>query len=671
MNLFYILFLILFPSISGIITYFVSKKCEKLREVFSIGLTVLEMIIMIVLLVTFKNGPTNYHLDHLCGMGLTFSLNYFNLIYAFMSVFLWLMTIVFSKQYMLKYLHKGRYYLFYLITLSGVMGVFLSGDLMTTFIFFEIMSFSSYPLIIHDEKEESKKAGLTYLSIAVVSGMILLMGLFIVYNQIGTLDFNMIREVMKTQKLSNELFIGGILVLIGFGAKAGMYPLHIWLPKAHAVAPAPASALLSGIMTKTGVYGIIILAANLFYGNQAFGLILLVFAIITMVLGAVLALFSVNLKRTLACSSMSQIGFILTGLAFMVLLKEEGSIAAFGSLLHMINHSFIKLVLFMCAGVVVMNIHALNLNDIQGFGRKKPFLMVMFLLGSLGIMGIPLFNGYVSKTMIHESILEFIKVNELSGGVYVGYKVVEYLFLFSGGLTIAYMTKLFVCLFIEKNKTRQEEFDQMKNYLSPVNKIVFVVSGIMILVIGVLPNVMDIKLLNLTNEFFNVEVISEKINFFSFENLKGALISILIGAAVYFLLVHFVFENKKKQYLDLWPKYLDLEKCIYVPTLKGFYLMLAYLFRTLDLLFDGVVFVFRKTFLRSHAYRYQHLHLAYRIGHLFDRKNSKDPNKYAKKAQSIYDAVFSIQREVNSSFTFALAMICLGIVIIISFILIL
>lgn len=312
MNLFYILFLILFPSISGIITYFVSKKCEKLREVFSIGLTVLEMIIMIVLLVTFKNGPTNYHLDHLCGMGLTFSLNYFNLIYAFMSVFLWLMTIVFSKQYMLKYLHKGRYYLFYLITLSGVMGVFLSGDLMTTFIFFEIMSFSSYPLIIHDEKEESKKAGLTYLSIAVVSGMILLMGLFIVYNQIGTLDFNMIREVMKTQKLSNELFIGGILVLIGFGAKAGMYPLHIWLPKAHAVAPAPASALLSGIMTKTGVYGIIILAANLFYGNQAFGLILLVFAIITMVLGAVLALFSVNLKRTLACSSMSQIGFILT-----------------------------------------------------------------------------------------------------------------------------------------------------------------------------------------------------------------------------------------------------------------------------------------------------------------------------------------------------------------------
>lgn len=670
MDLFLTLFIILFPIIGGIGVYFIGNKVEKVREILAISINAIELVLMIILIILHYNNPVSFTLDKICGLGLSFSLGSFNLIYGFLSVFLWMMTITFSKEYMKHYENKGRYYLFYLITLSGVMGVFLSNDFMTTFIFFELMSFSSYPLIIHDEKEESKKAGLTYLSIAVVSGMILLMGLFIIYSELHTLDFSSIRELSASRELSPTLYAGGILVMLGFGAKAGMYPLHIWLPKAHAVAPAPASSLLSGIMTKTGVFGIIILASNLFYGSYSFGIILLVFALITMVLGAILALFSVNLKRTLACSSMSQIGFILTGIAFMVLLKEEGSLGAFGSLLHMINHSFIKLVLFMCAGVVVMNIHALNLNDIKGFGRKKPFLMICFLIGTLGIMGIPSFNGYISKTMIHEAIVEYIEVKELSGVSLFGFKTVEYLFLFSGGLTIAYMIKLFVCLFIEKNPTRQDEFDSMKNYLSPLNKVVFVISTVMIFVIGILPNVLDIKVLNQTSSFYQVEEIAHRINFFSFENLKGALISISIGLIVYFFIVRLLLQNKKKEYLDLWPKVLDLETLVYVPLLKGLFYIVSFVVRVLDLLMDGIIYILRKTILRSYTYKYEKKSLAYRLGSLFDKKKNPDPHRYANKADQFITAVSNAQSEVGSSFTFALTMLCLGIVIIITFLLV-
>ena len=135
-----------------------------------------------------------------------------------------------------------------------------------------------------------------------------------------------------------------------------------------------------------------------------------VLAAVTMFLGAVLALFSVDLKRTLACSSMSQIGFILTGISMMCLLGEENALAARGTLLHMANHSLIKLCLFMCAGCVYMNVHSLSLNDIRGFGRKKPLLFISFLMGALGIGGIPLWNGYVSKTLIHESIVEYAEI---------------------------------------------------------------------------------------------------------------------------------------------------------------------------------------------------------------------------------------------------------------------
>ena len=163
-------------------------------------------------------------------------------------------------------------------------------------------------------------------------------------------------------------------MLFGFFAKAGAFPLHIWLPKAHPVAPAPASALLSGILTKAGVFGVLILSCRVFLEIESWGIIILIIGVITMLHGAILALCSVDLKRTLACSSVSQIGFILVGIGMSVLLIDENAMAIRGALMHMINHSLIKLCLFMAAGVVFMNVHKLNLNDIRGFGRKKPYI---------------------------------------------------------------------------------------------------------------------------------------------------------------------------------------------------------------------------------------------------------------------------------------------------------
>ena len=132
-------------------------------------------------------------------------------------------------------------------------------------------------------------------------------------------------------------------MLFGFGAKAGMFPLHVWLPKAHPVAPAPASALLSGILTKTGVFGVLVVSAEIFRYDEQWGKLILCLGVITMFGGAFLAVFSIDLKRTLACSSMSQIGFILVGTGMTELLGEENALAVRGTILHMVNHSLIKL----------------------------------------------------------------------------------------------------------------------------------------------------------------------------------------------------------------------------------------------------------------------------------------------------------------------------------------
>ena len=171
----------------------------------------------------------------------------------------------------------------------------------------------------------------------------------------------------------------------------------------------------------------LVLSCQLFRDDPVWGMLILSLGAVTMFLGAVLALFSNNLKKTLACSSMSQIGFILTGIGTMGLLGRENALAGAGVLLHMVNHSLFKLVLFMCAGVVFMNTEALELNRIRGFGRKKPLLHACFLLGAAGIGGIPGLSGYISKTLLHEGIVEAAAEYGLI------LHAAEWIFLLSGG----------------------------------------------------------------------------------------------------------------------------------------------------------------------------------------------------------------------------------------------
>ena len=297
------------------------------------------------------------------------------------------------------------------------------------------------------------------------------------------------------------------------------------------MAPSPASALLSGVLTKVGIYGILMTSLTALAGSRSFGLVVLAAGVITMVLGAVLALFSVNLKRTLACSSMSQIGFILTGVAMNLILtayeSEEAAVTALpGLMLHMVNHSMIKLTLFMAAGVVVMKLHELDLNAIRGYGRNKPFLKAAFALGALGISGVPLFNGYISKTLLHEGIVEgTLECADLAALLHV----VEWIFLISGGITFAYMLKLFISVFVEKNAdpVRQARYDAEPVCMNRLSTAVIFGSSLVMPVLGQ-PAVM----------------------------LRLAAVMTVRKVLI-----------REGRYLNLWPEWLDLENALYRPLL--------------------------------------------------------------------------------------------------------
>ena len=564
-------------------------------------------------------------------MGLNFRMDGFRALYTLVASFMWLMTGLMSKEYFARYHNRTRYYLFNQISLMATLGVFLSDDFYTCFVFFEIMSLSSYPWVAHDENPGAMRAAATYLAIAVFGGMVTLMGLFMLYSRFGPRTFDAL-AVLRGRK---ELILPAALILVGFGAKGGLFPLYVWLPKAHPVAPAPASALLSGVLTKTGVFGMLVVCLRLMLGCAPFGNVMLALGLITMLLGALLALFSTNLKRILACSSMSQIGYITVGVAMAMLLGEEGHVPASGAVMHMVNHSVLKLTLFMAAGVVYMNLHRLELDDIRGFGRGKPLLHAAFLLGALGLSGVPLFNGYLGKTLIHEGILEY--AHEL--GSFGIYNICEWIFLFAAGITTAYMLKIYIALFWQRHPERQSEFDARNGgYMNGRTAFALCASMALIPILGMLPRILEAAR-RLSAEFTGIEGVSG-VRFFSLENLRGGGISLLIGTLVYLLIVRRVlvrngnyiavrFDWNLRTPARLGLRAVDgvcavvdhaLENSFFMEFLPDAATAVA---RAASEAVDGAAQVLRRTALRAssaHEYRRHALYLAFAnvAGHILD-----------------------------------------------------
>ncbi|MBD5544605.1 MAG: sodium:proton antiporter [Lachnospiraceae bacterium] len=593
-------------------------------------------------------------ISEVCGYGLHFSFGGLRTIYVIIAFFMWAVTGVFSLEYMKHYANQKRYYVSFFITFLATVGVFLSADLFTLFIFFEIMSLTSYVWVAYDERKESLRAGETYLAIAVIGGMVMLMGLFLL-QAAGISDTG----------IGNQAFLygAGFCLLIGFLAKAGAFPLHIWLPKAHPVAPAPTSALLSGILTKTGIFGAIWVSVSIFKNNGNYGRGLLVFAVITMVLGGILALNSHNLKEVLACSSVSQIGFILTGLSTVCILGEEGALAVKGTILHMVNHSLFKLVLFLVAGVVFMNLHKLDLNEIQGFGRKKPLLQFIYLMGALGIGGIPLFSGYISKTLLHEGLVE------------AGIVWAEWLFLLSGGITVAYMAKVYVILFVEKNKdqTVQKSYDKLAGvYMNKKSAAVLTVSACLLPLFGVLPGLTLDRIGNYGMGFFGMEPMKEVPEYFSLENLKGGFISIGIGIVIFVLAR--VLYKKQQGYGSFLPKWMDLENKVYRPLITVVCTVCKFVCRILEGILDYLIVFLRKTIYKdkplphklTEGNEFTHI-----VGSFLDdtivyfnktiwKENPRKEKNYEHRMSMFYTMIRENNRIITRSLSFGLMMFCAG-----------
>lgn len=335
-----------------------------------------------------------------------FKVDAMSIIFAAVTIIIFLGSGIFSLEYMKHEQKKKRFYVFYLLAFLVLMGLCFAGNLITFYLFFEMLTLASTPLVLHSGSREANMAGLKYLFYSLCGAYMALFGLYFVSKYGNTLTFS--EGGVINQELAaghtGLLLVAAFVMILGFSVKAGMFPMHAWLSAAHPVAPAPASAVLSAVIVKAGVLGIIRVIYYIFgaaflkgtWVQTAF----MVLTLITIFMGSMLAYREPVLKKRLAYSTVSQVSYILFGLSAM----DMNSVT--GGVLHVIAHGFIKAALFLCAGAIIYRTGKTRVEELKGIGKEMPLLMWCYTIVSLGLIGIPPTGGFISKWYLAMGSLE-------------------------------------------------------------------------------------------------------------------------------------------------------------------------------------------------------------------------------------------------------------------------
>ncbi|MBE0430844.1 MAG: NADH dehydrogenase [Dehalococcoidia bacterium] len=447
---------VLIPMVAAVAVVAIGERNEKLRNLIAFLAALAALGVVLAIAIHVMRGALLYfdlaimQVGH--GISVALAVDPLAACLSVIAAILWVAAMAHSSAYMGHEHKRTRFFAAMMVTEAAILGMFMVQDFLSLFVFFEIMGLAAYFLVVHTETDKAQRAATKYLVMTIIGGLSLLMGIFLYLGHAGTVGF-----VPPPQSgfLTGPLRVAPLVCMVaGFGVKAGIVPLHVWLPDAHPVAPSPASALLSGIMIKAGAYGIIRTVTSYFHvpppDIQSLGLALIGIAIVTAFIGMVLAVRQSDLKTTLAYSSISQMGFLLLGVGCLAFLGEGGAIGLGAGLYHITSHAFFKGCLFLAAGSILYCTHETNIFSLGGLWRKMPVTTVIWCIAVLGLMGIPLFNGFVSKSMLHHAIVEAQYLAAAGGPHATWLQAVEVLYTVIAAGTILYGLKMTYYVFFRR-----------------------------------------------------------------------------------------------------------------------------------------------------------------------------------------------------------------------------
>lgn len=402
----YFFFAIAIVIYGGLVPLFLWRKFGFMKTAGTLSIGFGCLLGMVYAIVRLFHPPIDIaSFNYLNAFSLTFeidALSSFFLIAIFAVSFL---AALYSYHYMdnpVKSLRTAVHYFFFSLLVAAMALVVTASNLISFMVSWEIMSLASFFLVVYNyETEENRRAGYLYFVFSQVGALFIFAAFALIYAHTGSIDFDVVADLPDTAKIM--VFI---LAFIGFGSKAGVFPFHVWLPHAHPAASSHISAVMSGVMIKTGIYGIVRIYAVLDWPTALFGEIVLVAGILSGVLGVVYALGQHDLKRLLAYHSVENIGIILIGIGIgMIGVSADQPVMAVlgfsGGLLHVLNHSIFKSLLFMGAGMVLRKTGTRSIDLLGGLIKKMRITGTTFLIGSLAISGLPPLNGFVSEFLIY------------------------------------------------------------------------------------------------------------------------------------------------------------------------------------------------------------------------------------------------------------------------------
>lgn len=424
-------------------------------------------------------GAVNFVIDPLAA--------FFIIVISVMS----LVSIIYSKGYLKPYIEKGKNINGHLVFLPVLVGSMLSvvtcQNALMFLICWEIMSLSSFFLVIFEnEKKDVLKAGIKYLVFMHFSVLFIMIAFALLSIKSGSFDFNTFKSVLSVNgHLADVIFI---LSFIGFGTKAGFVPFHNWLPDAHPAAPTHVSAIMSGVMIKTGIYGILRVLSIIGIPSKAIAYGVLIISVISALYGVLYAITQHDLKRLLAYHSIENIGIIgigvgvgMLGLAYNAPILVLAGFA--GGILHILNHSIFKELLFLSAGSVYIKTHTRNVEVLGGLIKSMPYTAILFLIGSIAICGLPPFNGFISEFLIYFGMFKGLSVHNFFAVVAMIFAIAGLALV--GTMAILCFTKAFSIIFLGMPRSEAAEKVQNDNSLSMILPMGFL--AVLTLLIGVYP----------------------------------------------------------------------------------------------------------------------------------------------------------------------------------------
>lgn len=423
------------------------------------------------------------------GMEVYFHIDNMGRIFASIVTVVWVLAGLYAFEYMKHETEEKRYFGFYVLVYGVLLALTFAGNLLTYYLFYEMMTLLTVPLVLHSKTREAVMGGLKYLFYSLCGAYMVLFGFYFLNKYTTTLNFTA-GGTLNMELIAGKgglLLIVAFVMILGFGVKAGMFPMHAWLPTAHPVAPAPASAVMSGIIVKMGVLGMIRVVYYLigpkFLRGTWVQTVWLLLALVTIFMGSMLAYREKVFKKRLAYSTVSQASYIVFGLA---LLEPQ---AMTGSLLHVVFHAVIKSALFLCAGAIIYKAGKTKVTELRGIGKEMPVTMWCYTFVSLALIGIPPLSGFVSKW--------HLAIGSLDTGIKVFSWLGPVILLVSALLTAGYLLPITIHGFLPG---AEYDYQNLKKK-EPVKTIVIPILTLAVLaiVLGVFSNPLTDYILELVN----------------------------------------------------------------------------------------------------------------------------------------------------------------------------